>query len=105
MAKDFRGWTDERTGDGRQQIGALLVPERLLSLGRLLAGEWWSAGGAGVRFEPEIAGHVVPGLRQYGYELPAVGGPDEFLERHAQSGLDADRVRVIVVIVVHDRLW
>jgi len=98
--KDFRG----RTDDTNESDAVHSVPAWLLPLGRLLSGERRSAGGAGVRFEPEIARHVVSGLGQQGHELPAVGGTAELLERHAQTGLDADCVRVVVVLVVHDCL-
>lgn len=83
-------------------VTCCLVYIRLLSLRRLLAGERRSSVGADVGLEPKVAGHVVTGLGQQGQQL--LFGLSEFLERHAQTGLDTHRVRIVVVLVVHHGL-
>lgn len=89
-----------RPRDGRWRRLAYVLG--LLPLRSLLSGERRSAWSADVRFEPKVAGHVIVGFRQQGQQL--LFGLSELFERHSQPGFQADRVRVIVVLVVHDSL-
>lgn len=99
--KDVRG-TDGRRHRHMRGASRLMYVRGMLPLGHLLSGERRAAGVTGVRFEPKVPGHVVVGLGQQGQQ--SLFGLSELFERHAQSGLEAERVRVVVVLVVHDGL-